>query len=406
MDTGVTRLREDLEWSFIEPKDDEWSWASSDLLFREAAERNLTILPILNAPPCWAAPGSSADECSRSYPYSNSEYAEFTAQVVERYGPGGDFWQARPELDQHLAPVFFEIWNEPYVSYFVNGEVDPSRYADLYKAAVIAGRIANPNARYLIEATWKVDPQETSTQVNWGQAMKNHEPALGSYIDGIAIHPYPGHYDPFREPGSGIDSGFKNTDRIYAYWKNELKINRPIWITEIGYSSCDDDADVCVPGDTQTQREERKAEWLADLFDLVNRGTYGYVHAVYLYNLKQTTSAEDPNDQDSDWYGILDEDGQLPAWSEFLAAVAAYDGMPVPNTKITEKQVVGQGGKVVISFTVTDPTANAECQLDSGSWSGCTSPKEYLGVSGPGHTFRVRGVSDEATEESPATLSW
>ena len=355
--------------------------------------------------PLLAAPGGSASVCENSYPYNDSEYAEFTSEVVKRYGPEGDFWQLHPELEGSLAPVFFEIWNEPYVPFFVNGEVNPARYADLYKAAVVAGRLANPQSKYLVEATWKTDPKETGIQTNWGQAMQAHEPALGTYVDGIAIHPYPGHEDPFYEPSPGIDAGFRNTDRIYAYWKNELGINRPIWITEVGYSSCADGAEDCVPGDTQIQREERKAEWLADLFDVVDRGNYGYVHAVYLYNLAQTISGSSPTENDSDWYGITDGAGTLPAWSGFLAAVSAYDGIPIPNTKVTGKTEPASG-RVILSFTVNDPTAKTECQLDSGSWSTCTSPKEYTGLTKTGHTFRVRGVSDEATESSPATNSW
>src|SRR6478672_13718779 len=55
-ETGVDRLREDLEWKVVEPSDDNWQWAKTDTLLESAAERGMSILPILNTSPCWAVP--------------------------------------------------------------------------------------------------------------------------------------------------------------------------------------------------------------------------------------------------------------------------------------------------------------------------------------------------------------
>jgi hypothetical protein len=400
-ETGATHLREDLEWQVVEPTDNEWDWESTDRLFREAGERGMTILPILDAPPCWAVPpGTQTNLCEQTYPEDDADFADFTAHAVARYGIEGGFWQEHPTLDESLAPKYFEVWNEPYISEFTNGEVNPGRYADLYAVAVAAGRLANPNSKYLVEATWAVNPGP----INWAGAMYEHEPSIGVYVDGIAIHPYPGNRDPFHEPGVGIDASFRNTNRIYKYWRDELGINKPMWITEVGYSSCADGAEECVPGDSQAEREELKAEWLADLFDIVDRGEYGYVHAVYLYNLTQTVSPEEPNNKKSSWFGIAGPGGPLPAWTSFASAVSVYDGTPVPNTSIVNKSFSG-GGDATFSFTVTDPTSTLECQLDSGAWTVCTSPKTYSKV-GSGHAFRVRGTNTEATETTPAAYSW
>lgn len=119
--------------------------------------------------------------------------------------------------------------------------------------------------------------------------------------------------------------------------------------------------------------------------------------------LASVSNEASPNGQKSSWFGITDEEGSLPAWTSFTNAVAAYDGMPVPNTEITGKSF--SGGDVTFTFTVTDPTSTLECQLDSAAWAICTSPKTYTKV-GSGHTFRVRGTNAEATESTPATTSW
>ena len=117
-----------------------------------------------------------------------------------------------------------------------------------------------------------------------------------------------------------------------------------------------DEANECVPGDSQAMREEIKAERLADLLDVIDRGDFGYVHSAYLYNLKQDTNPETPTKAKSDWFGVLDKEGILPAWTSFSSAVASYDGTPVPNTTITSKSFNG-GGDATFGFAVTDPTA-------------------------------------------------
>jgi hypothetical protein len=408
LETGVHRLREDLEWEDVEPNDDEWKWADTDELYEDAAERDMTILPILDSPPCWAVPKETdPEDCWQTYPASNAEYAEFVAHVAARYGPAGDFWEANPELDEGLAPRYLEIWNEPYYPSFSNGEVDPGLYAPLYKAAVIAGRAANPATRYLIESVVdaSVDPEvDPKGWVHWPQALVEAEPTIGSYIDGIAVHPYPESHDPDYEPENGTDAAFKNTDINLDRWR-ELGISKPIWITEIGYSSCADGASRCVPGATQEDREDLKAEWLTDLFDKLGENHYSFVHGVYLYNLRQWPNVSEPNGNFSSWLGIIDGEGShLPAWSSFTTAVEEYDGVPIPNSTITGYSV--EGSNASFSFVADDETSTFECKRDAGSWTSCTSPKKYTGLTTGSHEFAVRAANVEATENVPDDMGW
>ncbi len=116
----------------------------TDELYQDAAERGMEILPVLDAPPCWAVPKETdPEDCWETWPVGNSEFAEFVENAVKRYGPSGEFWDAHPLLDNDLAPRYWEVWNEPYYPSFTNDEVDPARYAALFKAAAIAGEEAN-----------------------------------------------------------------------------------------------------------------------------------------------------------------------------------------------------------------------------------------------------------------------
>jgi hypothetical protein len=407
-ETGASWLREDFEWGVVEPADDEWEWADTDELFEDAAVRGMEILPILNSPPCWAVPEETdPEECWETWPVGNAEYAEFTAEAVKRYGPSGDFWDERPLLDGNLAPRYWEVWNEPYYLSFTNGEVDPARYASLFKAAAIAGDEANGGTDYLIESVVDatVDPEiDPKGWVHWAEEIVDAEPTIGNYIDGIAIHPYPENHDPTYEPENGTDASFRNTDINYERWQEE-GINKPVWITEVGYSACDDGADDCVPGETQTDREEQKAEWLEDIFDELGDNSYSFVHAVFLYNFRQFGDASEPNSDKEEWFGIVDKEGKhLPAWTSFANGVEEFDGAPIPNSTITAYSVKGSTAK--FSFDADDGTATFECKRDAGAWTSCASPKEYTGVTTGSHEFSVRASNSEATENIPADMGW
>lgn len=62
-----------------------------------------------------------------------------------------------------------------------------------------------------------------------------------------------------------------------------------------------------------------------------------------------------------------------------------------------------------ISFDERESYMNAtsyQCRIDSGSWSTCTSPVTYTGLSlGADHTFEVKGTSNGVTE-APVATTW
>src|SRR4051812_46425839 len=67
--TGTRWIREDLAWRDVQPERGQWDWSDYDDLFAAAAERHLHVLPILDAPPCWAVPsGTDSTKCWQTYP--------------------------------------------------------------------------------------------------------------------------------------------------------------------------------------------------------------------------------------------------------------------------------------------------------------------------------------------------
>jgi polysaccharide biosynthesis protein PslG len=303
--SGAGYLREELDWDLIEPQNDQWSWSRYDSLMTSAAQRGLTVLPLLMSVPGWA--GASWD----AVPSNPTEYSEYVAKVVARYGPGGDFWRAHPDLAAY-APDYFEIWNEPYLGVFAAGDTDPARYARLVKAATTAGRAANPNAKFLIEAD-TTGTDNFSTYHAWMDGMYAAVPNLGDYFDAVAVHPYgdasPDHYTPRSSRWQ-----FRRIEEIKAKLQAHGDGGKHLWITEVGWTTC--------PSNPACASESQQAAYVSRMFEMVRTDYGSLVDAVFLYGFHDLNPG-DPSDKEQ-WFGFIRRDGSFkPAWQALKRATGA-----------------------------------------------------------------------------------
>ena len=294
--SGARYLREELDWDSIEPQNDQWSWSRYDALMLNAAQRGLTVLPLLMSAPGWAA--RSWD----TIPSDPAEFSEYVAKVVARYGPGGELWRAHPDLADY-APDHFELWNEPYLGVFAAGDTDPGRYARLVKAAVTAGRAANPSAKFLMEAdTTATD--DFSSYYPWLDGMYAAVPNLGDYFDAVAVHPYgdgaPDHYTPGWSRWQ-----FRRIDEIKAKLQAHGDGDKHMWITEVGWTTC--------PSNPACASESEQASYVQQMFDMIRSDYSSSVDAVFLYGFHDLNPG-DPSDKEQ-WFGFIRRDGSFkPAW--------------------------------------------------------------------------------------------
>jgi hypothetical protein len=320
---GARWSRDNVNWFRVQPFPGVWDWRATDRLVVAAAHRGVHVLPLLTGTPCWAAPrGTKRDACAATLPAGDADFARFAAHAARRYGPGGTFWRRHRHLDARLAPTWFEVLNEPeHAPPHARHGATPERYARLLRAAVTAGRAAAPGARWLAAVTGEV-PDRTSgggdRWISWAQGMERGVPGIAAWIDGLAIHPYPAGRPATYLPQNGTDPSFHRTERIAGDFA-AIGAARPVWITEVGYSSCRAEAGPrgwCVPGATQAARERLKGRWLAELLRTLDDPLYGDVQAVFVYALHQGGGT--PLERR---FGLLGPRGErLPAWSAFRAA--------------------------------------------------------------------------------------
>jgi hypothetical protein len=220
--TGVERVRTVLYWDQIQPQPGPLDLAATDRLVGAAAARRLSILAVLARAPVWAR---KHPQRLWSPPADPAAFAAFAAAMAARYGPGGTFWAAHPELPQ--VPIRqWQIWNEPAgfdrgrPSAFWDdpGTPYPQPYVALLRAAHDAIRAVDPRATIVLAGLF-------------GRSWRTLPPLLAAgaagLFDQVAAHVFTGRP---RDPA-----------RVVALLRRAMRRARvpvvPVVLTEISWTA-------------------------------------------------------------------------------------------------------------------------------------------------------------------------
>lgn len=167
---------------------------------------------------------------------------------------------------------WYEILNEPYLAGTggAGGNADPAGYAAVYKAAVIAGRAADPRAKFLCAGAPDVF---TGSWQPWVDAMFAAVPDLDDYIDGWTFHPYGLTDGTAHDVGGGW--------QLIPYIRDAFLgqgSNKPCWITEVGLQATGSrDADPPEQTGTEQDQADRVTRYIADV------RKWGYVRGFFWF---------------------------------------------------------------------------------------------------------------------------
>lgn len=209
---GVSWVREDIHWHRVQPRPDTWDFTFSDAALRELLSRNINVLAVLGPSVGWATPypGDTPDDVSYYAP-DPDRFIEYVRAVVTRYHPYVHYW---------------EVWNEPDNTHFWKPRPDPVAYTELLVRTSAAIKQIDPDAKILIGG---FNPFDTTF------ARVVAERDGWDDFDILAIHPY---VDPYG-PEDGNLASATNAVRALASRYGE----KPIWVTELGWSSGPGDRD-------------------------------------------------------------------------------------------------------------------------------------------------------------------
>src|SRR3954447_10487121 len=176
--SGAEAVRTAFYWRDIQPAGPAGAdFSRTDPVVLAAAQRGLSVLPVVQGTPVWAAqnPGDLA-----SPPKDPKDLAQILTALVTRYGPKGSFWSLHPELPPR--PVRdWQIWNEPNLTRYWNVAPWAPPYVTLLKAAHAALKAADPGSRTVLAGL----PNES-----WLALRELYEQGAGGAFDVVALHPY------------------------------------------------------------------------------------------------------------------------------------------------------------------------------------------------------------------------
>jgi len=291
-------------WRDIEPTRGEWHWEQPDFAVRAAEFYGLGLVVRLDHPPDWTLNWS---EGSGLPPVDLDAYINFVRSVARRY---------RGQIQAYI------VWNEPNLSLEWAGQApDPVAYRALLCRAYMALRCSDPLA---------VVVSAGLAPTNGGDGAMDDRLFLSQMLDAgasacfdvLGVHAYGfGHPpdDPHGEhDGLNMARLLDLREIMQAYGAN----NRPIWITELGWTTAGAGAH-----DWQTVSDQEQADYLADAWRHT-AAEWPWVWLVTVWNLSQGL----PSTDEMAGYSLLGIDGQpKPAYGVLQGLLAEERKRPLAD---------------------------------------------------------------------------
>jgi hypothetical protein len=189
-------------------------FSTTDQIVGDAAQRHLTVLPIVLYSPIWDA---RANRNGFEPPQRTAPYASYLTALIGRYGPHGSYWRSHPGVPK--VPIrMWQIWNEQNLSTYWT-QPFAKTYVPLLKAAHDAIKKADPGAKVVLGAL---------TNTAWtslGQVYRVK--GARSLFDVVA-------FNGFTKHVSGVLAYMRLTRRAMSHFKDGKK---PLIASEVSWPS-------------------------------------------------------------------------------------------------------------------------------------------------------------------------
>ncbi len=306
---GADAVRTTFQWAEVQhgllPL---YDWRKYDALMEQAAEERVSILPLLIGSPEFAAPLSSQPPTSF---ITKLMFAGFASAAVERYGHGGSFWDSHPELP-YMPIEGWEVWNEPNLpSFWTAGQPDSREYAQLLVLIGRAIKLADPRAKVVLAGLAHPKTERVTSAPEFLAELYAF-PVVREAFDVVAVHPY-------AATVQGVD---RKLAQVRAVMARNGDAHKPLWITELGWSSAG--APHHLVKDPATQ-----ARLTGETVSLLRRRHDDYRLGTVIWFRWQDPEVPCPKPGGC-WYdnaGLFTVDGEpKPAWSAFARGIGGDPG--------------------------------------------------------------------------------
>jgi hypothetical protein len=182
---GVQVLRVTFDWSLIELTPSTFYFPAYDRYVLEAAQHNITLLPIL-----FRAPDFYSKKPGTRFAYQprdNADMARLAVLLVDRYGPNGSLWQANPGVTPRPITAW-QIWNEPNLKQYWYPRPNANQYRSMLQTVGAAIKSRDPKAEIV---TAGMPDSRLSTAIRLAPYLKTlYKGGGSSAFDTLAINSY------------------------------------------------------------------------------------------------------------------------------------------------------------------------------------------------------------------------
>ena len=242
----------------------------------EAAKRGITVVPVIR-------------DTFKTYDSKNLPvWRERVRELVNRYCEGCSLWKENPSV-KPLPVKYIEIWNEPNIEFLKppEGKKRDECYIELLKSACEEIKKLKPEVQVIgmntsggtLKADGGVPPNgEYKGLFGWLKFMKSvHKYEGGKYYDIAGIHPYIGKMPPEK-------AGYiKALEVIREECKTNAGGEKPIWVTEVGYSLPVKLGEQSLEG--QVKDEEEQANWMTRFLAISAANGIGQFQIMYVSDI-------------------------------------------------------------------------------------------------------------------------
>lgn len=209
----------------VDPQPGEpFNWDFYDFYMRETAIRGIDLMPNLyGVPPYLSEERSTVPLGSKELV---GQWRRYLTELVERYGPEGDFWELNPYIPYHPITIW-QIWNEPNSITWWAPRPDPREYGLLLERSADAIQAVDPKAQIM---TAGIVARPTNRHAIPGAEYLRRlldDRGARQATDILGFH-------PFAPAVPGVRKQIVGARKIL---RSSGLGSAPIWITEVGWGS-------------------------------------------------------------------------------------------------------------------------------------------------------------------------
>jgi hypothetical protein len=374
--SGMPVARVDATWHNLEPFGPApgfaRNWVAGDRIAAALAARGVRWFPVLGYATPWSTTVAGTDKAA---PANQDWFASYAAGIADRYGPGGIFWKAHPELP-NLPVTAMELWNEPNLAAYWHPGPDPAAYASLYLTTHAAVHAVAPSVQLV---TGGLSPYAQPDQ--FVREMVAAQPSLASVLDGVGLHPYA------AGPTGVVDEITSLRSTLRSLGAGTV----PISVTELGWPRPNQspNAAFALPDDTRAGAVSLVADAL--------RGSDCGIDRLLFFTLQ--TPESNPVEQE-DWFGLLHADGTPTSAFGAMSAAAARSTTPTAPS-------LAMCGSAARPASPLALTLQASAKRDRAGRTCATATVAYRGqpVNRIPVTFRQRRLTVQLNTDDAGTAS-